>query len=339
MAALSVLACGMVTGVGLTAAASCAAIRGALSNFTETRFMDQFGEWIIGSQVPLPQPHRGVKRLVHLVVPAIREVLAAAPGVKPEQIPLLLCAAEKERPGRIENLDEQLLGDVQRDCGIRFHGSSALIAQGRVGGAVALEQARRLLENQGLPLVIVAGTDSFLVGPTLTAYDLRDRLLTAKNSNGFLPGEAGAAVLVGGPGQTNGPELRCLGIGFAQEPATIEAEQPLRADGYVQAIRAALKDAACTYDAVDYRLTDISGEQHAFKEVALAMTRTLRVRKAEFELHHLADRIGEVGAAVLPCMLAVARTAARKGYAPGKGVLGHLHNDSGERAVLVLRDQ
>jgi 3-oxoacyl-[acyl-carrier-protein] synthase-1 len=204
---------------------------------------------------------------------------------------------------------------------------------------VALEQARRLIENQGLPVVIVAATDSLLVGPTLTAYDLRDRLLTAQNSNGFLPGEASAAVLIGGAGQSKGPELRCLGIGFGQEPATIEAEQPLRADGYVQAIRAAFKDANCTYEAVDYRLTDISGEQHSFKEVALAMTRTLRVRKPEFELHHLTDRIGEVGAAVLPCMLTAARTAVRKGYAPGKGALCHLHNDSGERAVLVLRDQ
>jgi 3-oxoacyl-[acyl-carrier-protein] synthase-1 len=73
MQPLSVLASGMVTGVGLNAPSSCAAIRCAINNFAETRFMDKGGEWIIGSQVPLEQPWRGLAKLVRMVVPAIRE--------------------------------------------------------------------------------------------------------------------------------------------------------------------------------------------------------------------------------------------------------------------------
>src|SRR2546430_17370439 len=113
MKPVAIIASGMVTSVGLNAASSCAAIRCGIDNFSETRFMDKGGEWIIGSQVPLDQPWRGLPKLVHMVVPAIRECLAQAGDVTPELIPLLLCVAEKERGGRLEGLDDQLVADVQ----------------------------------------------------------------------------------------------------------------------------------------------------------------------------------------------------------------------------------
>jgi hypothetical protein len=59
----------MMTGVGLTAEASCAAIRCAIDNFQETRFIASGGEWIIGSEVPLEEPWRGIPRLARLLRP------------------------------------------------------------------------------------------------------------------------------------------------------------------------------------------------------------------------------------------------------------------------------
>ncbi|ENB5890801.1 TPA: hypothetical protein ACVGI1_005892, partial [Pseudomonas aeruginosa] len=50
--ALSIVASGMVSAVGLSAPASCAAIRCALDNFQETRFIDQGGEWLLAASVP-----------------------------------------------------------------------------------------------------------------------------------------------------------------------------------------------------------------------------------------------------------------------------------------------
>src|SRR5947208_228859 len=100
MKPLAIIASGMVTGVGLNAPSSCAAIRCGIDNFSETRFMDKGGEWIMGSQVPLEQPWRGLPKLIQMVLPPINECLAYIGKVRPEQIPLLLCVAEKERPGR-----------------------------------------------------------------------------------------------------------------------------------------------------------------------------------------------------------------------------------------------
>ncbi len=336
MQPVALLASGMVTGVGLSAPASCAAIRCAINNFTETRFMDKGGEWIIGSQVPLEQPWRGLPKLLHLVVPAIRECLAHAGNVAPGQIPLLLCVAEEERPGRLQGLDDQLFQDVQTELGVRFHPRSGVIARGRVAGALALADARRLIYEERVPLCLIAGVDSFLVAATLAGFEEKNRLLTSQNSNGFIPGEAGAAVLVGPPGQTKENEFLCLGIGTGEEKATVDSEEPLRGDGLVQAFKSAFAEAGGTLADVDFRITDSNGEQYWFKEAALAVTRTLRVIKQGFEIWHPADCIGEVGAAIAPCALGVALAAARKHYAPGRGPLCHFGGDHGERLALVL---
>lgn len=334
-----VLGSGMVTAVGHDSPSSCAAIRCAIDNFQETRFMDSGGEWQIGSVVPLEQPWRGRVKLVKMAARAIAEAIRSVPGCQPEQTPLLLGLAEAERPGRLANLDISLLHDIQQELGIEFHEASSVIARGRVSGAVALLNARKLLAA-GHRYVLVAGVDSFLDASTLSSYDKRERLLTSRNSNGFIPGEGAAAVVLGLPHLDDKPQLACIGLGFGLEPAHIEAEDtPLRAEGLTQAIRAALAEAGCALECMDYRLTDLSGEQYYFKEASLAMSRSLRVRKEFFDIWHPADCIGECGAAIGPAMLSVALAASRKGYGEGPNIFCHLGNDAGQRAVVLLSYQ
>ncbi|MNS92348.1 3-oxoacyl-(acyl carrier protein) synthase [compost metagenome] len=340
MSAVCIVGSGMVTAVGLDAPSSCAAIRCALDNFQETRFIDQGGEWLIAASVPLEEPWRGRTKLVKMAARAIAETLQGAPGLDAAQVPLLLGLAEDDRPGRLEGLDLSLLHEVERELGLRFHPDSNCIARGRVSAAVALLNARKLIHQGGHRHVLMAAVDSLLSGPTLAAFEARERLLTSQNSNGFIPGEGAAAVLVSAPVASDTPQLACIALGFGMEPATVEAEdKPLRAEGLTQAIRAALAEAGCGLERMDYRLTDISGEQYYFKEASLALSRTLRVRKEHFHLWHPADCIGECGAAIGPAMLAVALAACRKGYGEGPNIFCHLGNDAGQRAVALLSYQ
>ena len=50
---------GLVTSVGLSSPAACAAIRAGLTNPTQTRFKDSEGEWMMGHAVPLDTPWQG----------------------------------------------------------------------------------------------------------------------------------------------------------------------------------------------------------------------------------------------------------------------------------------
>ncbi|MEN2394304.1 hypothetical protein [Pseudomonas halotolerans] len=340
MSALWIIGSGMVSAVGLSAPASCAAIRCAIDNFQETRFIDSGGEWLIAASVPLEQPWLGRTKLIKMASRAIAEALQSTLGVDPHKTPLLLGVAEAERPGRLAGLDQGLLHAIEAELGLRFHPDSSIIARGRVSAAVALLNARTLIHQGGHRHVLIAGVDSFLEGATLAAFEERERLFTSQNSNGFIPGEGAAAVVIAAPFASDQPQLACIGLGFGMEPATVEAEDiPLRAEGLTQAIRAALNEAGCGLEQMDYRLTDICGEQYYFKEASLALSRSLRVRKEFFHLWHPADCIGEVGAAIGPVILAVALAACRKGYGEGPNIFCHLGNDAGQRAVALLSYQ
>lgn len=331
---LTIVGSGMVTAVGLTAPSACAAIRCGLNNFRETAFLGSTGEAIVGSEVPLRGPWRGPKRLARMLSAVIGQSFEADETIRPAETPVILCIAERERPGRYEDLKQRLADEVS--ARMPLHPDSIIVSQGRVGGVVALREARELLYGRGHSAVVVAGVDSYLSAPTLAVYEAKRRLLTPANSDGFIPGEGAAAVVVKRALPTMEPQLVVLGIGFALERATIEGEEPLRADGLVEAVRNALADARMRIEECDFRITDVSGEQYWFKEAALAVARLLRARKEQFDLWHPADCIGEVGAAAGPAVFNVAWAASRKGYAKGPNILCHFGNDDGKRAAAIL---
>ena len=326
----------MVTGVGLSAPASCAAIRCAIDNFQETRFMDSGGEWIMGCEVPLEKPWRGKTKLIKMAAAAIKECLEANKKIDPGATPLLLCLSEHERKGRVIDDDNQFFLALQEELELEFHEKSRVIAKGHVAVAVALKHARRLIQELQVEHVLIAATDSLLVGATLAHYEAYERLLTSQNSNGFIPGEAGAALVVEPVSAGQGAQLICAGLGFGIEQAHVYSEEPLRADGLTAAIKESLEDAGCEMGDLDFRITDLSGEQYYFKEASLALLRILRKRKEEFDIWHPADCIGEAGASLTIIALIVSLFACQKGYAVGHNILIHLGNDDGKRAALVL---
>lgn len=332
---MAILGTGIVSSVGASAAATCAALRANIANPTESCFVDNDGEWIIHHAAPVDDSKRDLTRLATMASMAIDECLCDMPRDRWAEIPLLLCIAEPTRPGRIEKLDELLMPATCELLGQQFGVQSRVIPHGRVAVGVALLHARKLLADKNVPGVLIVGTDSLNRWPTLRILHEQNRLLTGSNSNGFLPGEAAAGIYVGRA--THELRAHICGLGFATEAANIESEEPLRADGLTQALRHALDDAGCALHDMDLRITDISGEQFYFKEAVLALTRLLRKRKEEFDLWHPAECIGETGSAIGPLALAYGVSAFEKGYSTGSNILMHAANDGGQRLAIVLQ--
>ena len=332
---VAILGTGLVSSVGLTASASCCAFRAKIANPCETPFIDSAGAWIMAHQVSLDRPTSGPAKLARMAALAIEEALQDLDRMQWPRLPLLLCVAETERPGRMEGLDNALIARIQSELDVTFATGSAVVPRGRVGVAVALAQARALLESTQVPGVLIVSTDSLLTWPTLSHYEREDRLLTESNSNGFMPGEGAGALWVT-VGEERSRQMLCTGIGFGRESAHIDSEEPLRADGLSHAIKASLEDAGRQLHEMDFRITDNSGEHYYFKEASLALSRTLRQRKEQFDLWHPAECMGEAGATSGVAVIAAAREACLKGYAPGPAILGHWANDAGERAAVTL---
>ncbi len=339
MLKLAIKASGMVTSVGFNSPASCTAIRAGIRNVTETNLWDaESGEMLAAGRVLLPQWWTGVGKLAELVAPAIYECLLSTRPVPPTQIPILLGVASLHRPHPFIDLENQILGEISHRLGFELHPASQVIAHDRVSIILSIQKAGELITNKNLRYCIVAAVDS-LVQQDLVGYYLgQRRILTPMNSNGFAPGEAGSAVLIGvGDGGGNG-ELEILATGLAREEASIESEKPLRGDGLAEAIRQALRSAALKIEDVTYRVADIDGEHYQFKEMIFALTRFQRtVRDDLFDLWHPMEYIGNVGAAIGPIMLGVVLHAGLYAYAPGPIAICTLGNDEGERGVILVR--
>jgi 3-oxoacyl-[acyl-carrier-protein] synthase-1 len=332
---------GMVCAVGHSAAAACAAIRADLAGFQELAYVDDDGDPIRGAPVPgVPPSDPPHERLRALLAMSIGDCIEGAPWRRDTAMPLLVGIAEPDRPGglRVESSAE-FMADIGRRVGLRLHPElSRVIASGHTSAFRALEAARQIVGSGASPACLVAGLDSYLNATSLLWLAQHSRLKTADNSDGVIPGEAAACVLVEPAPRSGVAAVQVLGLGFGHEPAGIlTADPPLLARGLVQASRAALDEAGLGLHDVEFRICDAAGEGYAFKEIALAMQKTLRVRREVFPLWHPADAIGDTGAAAGVCQLVVTMQAFRKGYAPGPRAISYGAAVAGERAAAVLK--
>jgi 3-oxoacyl-[acyl-carrier-protein] synthase I len=331
---IAIVGTGLVASVGLTAASACAAIRAKISNPTETRFMGSGAEWILAHQVPVGDGQRGKSRLARMASMAIDECMTDVPRDLWPEIPLLLCVAERDRPGRTNGVEEPLFEEIQQQLRPGFCESKSLIVpQGRVSLAFAMQRARTMLAEA--PRVLVAAVDSLITRPTLEFYDREGRLLAANNSNGFMPGEGAGAILLARPDGNR--RLCCTGVGMSTETSHIESGLPLRGEGLASAIRGALAEAGRAMHDMDYRITDVSGEHYYFKESSLALSRLMRARKEHFDFWHPAECIGETGALAGMATVIVADSACIKGYSRGENIICHAANDDGQRAAAIMQ--
>lgn len=331
---LDIISTGMVTAVGLDAPSSCAAMRAGIDGFRETRFSAGADEALIGAPVPLPRGWIGEKRLAHLAAGAICEAFERVPDAR-GRTELILCLPEETRPGRPLRDPASLLGEIAKIAEIDTSMHSRVVAHGRPSGIVALEQARRILTAGSSPYVLIAGVDSYLTSHGVRHYLDHRRLLTQANPDGFIPGEAAAAVLCT---RAASEGVRLFGLGLSREKASIYNKEnlPLRGDGMVAAYRAAFDETGFEMNQLGYRISDLIGEAYYFKQTALASIRLIRGRHGFQDLWSPAESLGNVGAAVGPIMIGMAWMAAKKGYSAGDPVLVEASNDQGACGAAVF---
>lgn len=271
---IDVISIGMVTAVGLDAPSACAAMRARLDGFQETRFIDAIGNKLIGAPVPLPRNWIGEKRMAHLAAAAISEAFEAVPGAR-KQTPLILCLAEEDRSGPAVPDAPRLLQLIADIVETPPHERSRIVAHGRPSGHIALEQARRILAGGEATYAMIVGVDSYLTVGAIAHYLSKNRLLTSDNSNGFIPGEAAAAVLCA---RSSLGGLRLFGLGLGRERAYFDNpdDLPFRGDGMTAAYRTALNETGIEMRQLGYRISDLIGEQYWFKQAALASLRLVR---------------------------------------------------------------
>ena len=340
---LYIVSTGMVCPVGLNAASACAAMRGGIAKFDELAYLDNAGQPVIGASVPIPL--NGVKpsdrrrqKMVDMLVMAITDCLETAPPGPLEQIPLLVGLAEPDRPGVDPTLAETIIGDVQEKLGLRFHPElSRAIPKGHTAGFEALRVVTELVRSHPVSSFLVCGVDSYLNARSLLWLDEHWRLKTEENSDGVIPGEAAAAVLISRTlVDENQSAVRLAGLGFGFEQAHVLCDDPLLGLGLTEATRNALTDAGLEMHEIDFQISDVTGESYGFKDQALMIGRLLRVHKESFPIWHCAEFIGDTGAAAGIGQLVIASYSFNKNYAHGDRVMCFTSSVRGDRGAAVV---
>lgn len=336
---LNILSSGMVTAVGLDRASTCAAMRGSIDGFQETDFLCGADEFLIGAPVTLPRRWIGERRLAHLAAGAIVDALDGhwhALG----RLLLILCLPETDRPGRPVTNPDALAAQIRDYSGLSENTKTYIAEHGRPAGFVALDRARAAFAEDKFDHVLIVGVDSLLTSGSVTHYKSQKRLLTPDNPNGFISGEAAAAVLCAPGAPTH---FALSGLGLTSEKAFIYNQQgedgmdlPLRGDGMTAAYKRALDGAHVPLGKVIYRMSDLIGEAYFFKQTALARLRLTRDSKGFQDLWSPTETLGNIGAAVVPLMIGWALEAFEKGYAPGSPLLIEASGDNGACGAAVF---
>lgn len=331
---------GMVCSVGLSAAAACAAMRAGIAKFDELPYWDRKRLPVVGAAVPgLSLDLQFGSRLLEMLAMALRDSLSGAPGLVTEKVPLLVGLAEAGRPGTNTALAKEIIPQVQEKLGVRFHPELSMsIPKGHTAGFEALRIARDFVERKEIAGCLVCGVDSYINASSLFWLDQNWRLKRERHTDGVIPGEAAAAVLMHRQATSQAKaNVEVVGLGFGTEKATVLSEEPLMAQGLSEASRQALAETRWGLHEVDFRISDVTGENYGFRELTLMEGRVARaVRKCQ-PLWHVADSIGDTGAAAGVVQLIRATEAWAKNYAPGPRAGCYTSAVPGDRAVVLLR--
>lgn len=324
----------MACPIGLRWAAACAAMRAGVTRKQASPYRDERGREIVASHLrdTLDLRSTPTQRWLFFLTHALQELLDQTGERAFEQLPLLVAlpssTASQAYSGSFLARELSARLKVVLDPH-RIH----IFTEGAYGGYAALFAGREMIRRREFPACVVAGAESMMAAHTLLRLHEQRRLLTEDNSDGVIPGEGAACVLL----SSNKQAMAVIrGIGLGEEPSSLENDVPLWADGLTSAARAALNEANLALHDLHFRFSDAAGESFYFKEQALFVSRVLRERRQEFPLWLCAESLGDTGAAAGLCGLVWTLAGWARRYAPGPRAIGFAGNEQGRRAAVII---
>jgi 3-oxoacyl-[acyl-carrier-protein] synthase I len=343
-----VVGAGMITAVGLSAVETAASVRSGTARFTESTLLDKRFEPFVLAEVPddgLPElteelAKEGLAareaRLIRLATAALAGCLKSLPpGEAPPGLSLALPETDNTRP-----LDHRVfLERLGRQTSWRFDPKrSDASHRGRAGGLAAIGQASEPIRLGRAKFMLAGGVDTYRDLYVLGTLDMEQRVKSAGNLDGFIPGEGAAFLLLADRGAASGAGLVPWGtvsaVMQAVEPGHLYSEEPYRGEGLGQTFHQ-LAQAGALAEPIQEVYSSMNGESHWAKEWGVARIRSNARFGAEHGIHHPAECYGDTGAASGPLMVALAAIGIKQGYSRAPALV-YGSSDRGQRAALAV---
>jgi len=337
---LAITGLGMVTPVGLTAPASCAALRAgvsrleALEDFTIRVDVEAFDK-LIGARVPrLTHGLMGPARLQAMMRPAFQEALSDA-GLETQRIGAFLGTSGSSPAGRVLNYDDavrdNLLASVPEGLTLE---RAKLMQAGRASVLKALRNAGAALEQGIVDAVVIGAVDSWVSPRALNYLRREGRLPEYPRHTGTIPAEAAAFLVLETPAAA---KARSATI-YAEVSASAGASEEKRwgeasnANTLASVLQAVAGDLEASHAVV---LSDLDGERYRTMEWVLAEAKGIWPYQSQ-DHWNPADCIGDSGAAMGAILLAWGSMALHRDYAGAEQLLLWGASDEGAREAALL---
>lgn len=337
---LQVIAAGARTSLGFGLASSAAAARAGLTAFADHPYMiDRHGlPMAVASDAWLAPELARLQRLVCLATCAASDAFDQLPrGTTMRSLRIFLALPEATEASAAA--EPEAIGAAVRQA---LSGrADAVVLQachlGHVAGIAAARAAANAVLDGFDGHCLLVGVDTWLDAATLEWLDHKGLLATRRRPFGFVPGEAGAALLLA-PGTMQaaagfGTQLQCSGLAL-EGPDLLASDQPHLGRALTTAARAAL--GGIGKGGVQAVYADLNGVPERADEVGYTVVRLRDKLAQEFRSIAPAEWFGDVGAATVPLMVGLALQAANKGYGTGGAALILAQSIGVERAALLL---
>jgi 3-oxoacyl-[acyl-carrier-protein] synthase-1 len=341
---LAITGASAITAVGTDVAQTCASIRAGIHGAREHAWFRPEGwdpEWdapppLVAAPVREVDPAlEGPPRLLALLVPALGDLVKAARLRRADlgECALLLALPEADEAVDAWRLSETFVAALCAKTGLAFK-LLRVSRAGRTGGLALLGEAGALIGAREVRSAIVTGVDSYLSGDRLALLDRTHRLKSPRNVDGFVPGEAAAALFVEAPGHAAARRVPVLAtvthVGLGDEPQPLRGDRQSSGRGLAEALRAVVPERA------RWVLCDLNGESYRAFEWGVVRAR-LGASLGDVErLVHPAASLGDVGAATGGVLAACVVAALQRGYAVADEAVLWASGDGAGRAAARL---
>lgn len=333
-----------VTAVGLTAAQTCAAIRAGVRRFSpiEAQILPE-DEPQVGARVSADPRLRADARewLLNLAARALREALAPALRGPETALLWLVPEAARQHPLSATASDDQLLASLVERLGHPLSPASRVVRSGAAGCVEALGYARELLDAGEVARCVIGGADSLLRPHDLDRLRRDRRLLGPKQSQGLVPGEGAAFVVVARPDPEVDPDVEPApvyvhGLGVDYERNTVAGTAYSVGEAFASALTTALEDAGRREAEIAFVASNHNGERYDAWETAHTHARAYRTRRERLAVHWPASSTGEIGVASGALAILSAANAIAHGYAAGPLASVQLRSEGDLRGVAIV---
>lgn len=336
---------GMISPVGLDAAQACGSIRAGISRFQQTENYYCLAaeadlaepEPLVWACVPGISAQSAVERQVALAARACAEVINDA-AIKRRDMPYTYVTLILSENRLSQAKANTFFAKLQGALGFEFQSEIQAKIAGRIGWFEALKQTSLLLQQGICKHMIVLAVDSLLENGTLQMLDQNGRLKSERNLDGFIPGEAAAAVLLetSETAMARNAKIRAVveGIGVGSEPQPFDSNGVCLGDGLTHAVSESVPQKSGARK-ISWVISDCNGESHRGKEWGHCLNRLLNHLNISHDWYP-ATALGETGAATAGIACVLAANSWEHSVAPASVCLVVASGEGAGRGALVL---